>query len=351
MDLIKAKLAQVRKHLASLTEYAISFLEDIAKRLEKDWPRRTELESFHQVAAKEAARRDLALRYDSGTGYLGTSLSSGDILAHVSPYDKVIAIRRNGVYTAMTVPEKLFVDSGLLFCGSAEKEELSKNLFTIVFKDGETGFPYIKRCRIEQYINNRDYLIIPDGSQMLLFSAQEDFEFTVTYEPKPRMKVKEEAFRASDFEERGLKTLGVRLAAKEAASAQIGVTKLAAKAARAADAAARAEELFPEAPARAGKAPKNKAPAAKRGRPSKSGAASKAGSPKAKAPKASPKAASKKPAAPPSPSADEAPRGLRERAEAARRAAEAAAKASPNAAPKKRGRPAKSAPAKGKKKP
>jgi topoisomerase-4 subunit A len=250
LEALKARLSQVRKNLASLVDYAVAFLEGIAKRLEKDWPRRTELASFRQVDVKEAARKDLALRYDEASGYLGTSVSGGETLAHVSPYDKIIAIRRNGVYTAMTVPEKVFVDKGLLFCGSAEKEELPKNLFTVVFKEGETGFPYIKRCRIEQYINNKDYLLVPDGSQILLFSTDEDFEFTVAYAPKPRMKVKEEAFRAADFEERGLKAQGVRLATKESVSAQLGVSRLAKKAAVA---EARDQELFPEAPAKARK--------------------------------------------------------------------------------------------------
>ncbi|MGA2547562.1 MAG: DNA topoisomerase IV subunit A [Rectinemataceae bacterium] len=234
MDALKAKLSQVRKHLADLVNYAITFLEGIAKRLEKDWPRRTELTAFRQIDVKEASRRDLALRYDEATGYLGTSVSGGETLSHVSPYDKILVIRRNGVYTAMTVPEKLFVDKGMLFCGSADKEELLKNLFTVIYKDGETGFPHIKRCRIEQYINNKDYFLVPAGAEVLLFSVEESFEFTVVYAPKPRMKVKEEAFRASDFEEKGLKAQGVRLAAKEAVTAQIGVTKLAKRAATAA---------------------------------------------------------------------------------------------------------------------
>ena len=55
------------------------------------------------------------------------------------------------------------------------------------------------------------------------------------------MKMKEEAFSVSDFEVKGLKAQGVRLAAKEAASAQLGVTR---SARRAATAAAQ-EELFP----------------------------------------------------------------------------------------------------------
>jgi topoisomerase IV subunit A len=242
MDLIKAKLALVRKHLANLTEFAVSFLDGIVKKLEKDWKRRTELTAFQAVDVKEAARKDLPLRYDPDSGYFGTSVSSGDILNRVSAYDKVVVIRRNGIYTAMTIPEKFFVDKGVLYFGSAEKEELSAVLFTIVYRDGEQGFPHIKRCRIGQYINNRDYSLVPDGAQILLFSIEEAFEFTVVYEPKPRMKVKEEAFRVSDFEEKGLKAQGVRLASKPAVSAQIGISKLAAKAARAAEAA----ELFPE---------------------------------------------------------------------------------------------------------
>ena len=250
MDALKAKLSLVRKHLANLVDFAVSFLEGIAKRLEKAWPRRTELTAFRQVDVKEASRRDLPLRYDEATGYLGTSVSGGETLFPVSPYDKILAIRHNGVYTAMTVPEKLFVDKGILFCGNAGKEELLKNVFTIVYKDGATGFAHITRCRFEQYINNKDYFLIPPGAQVLLFSSEEDFEFTVIYEPKPRMKVKEEAFSVSDFEVKGLKAQGVRLAAKEAASAQLGVTR---SARRAATAAAQEGELFP---VKAGKAKK-----------------------------------------------------------------------------------------------
>ncbi|HOX33166.1 MAG TPA: DNA gyrase subunit A, partial [Spirochaetales bacterium] len=294
MDLIKAKLAEVRKKLANLVDYAVSYLEAVAKRLEPEWKRRTELARFSSVDVKEAARRDLPLRYDGASGYLGTAVSGGETLFEVSPYDKVIAIRRNGVYTAMTVPEKLFVDQGLLYCGSADKERLAELLFTVVYREKESGYPYIKRCRIETYINNRDYQLVPDGAQILLFSTEADFSFTVAYAPKPRMKVKEEGFVASDYEEKGLKALGSRLASKEALSAELGISKAAARAAAAAEKAQAASELFP-----AGRAPslKKKAAEAK-----KSAAKAK---PKAKGGRASP------------PKADSA-RGLRARAEAAK---------------------------------
>jgi len=320
MALIKARLAEIRKRLASLVDYAISYLEGVAKRLEPDWKRRTELASFSAVDVKEAARRDIALRYDAATGYLGTAVSGGETLFEVSTFDKVIAIRRNGVYTALTVPEKLFVDAGLLFCGSADKDELAKQLFTIVYKEPENGYPYIKRFRIETYINNRDYQLVPDGAQILLFSAEPDFSFTLTYAPKPRMKVKEEGFVASDFDEKGLKALGVRLAAKEAASADTGISKSAARAAAKAEREAAAEELFsaPSAPSlrkRAAAAHKAASEAEKKARKAASKAAAKSakdgsGSRARSSPKAISKTAKK------AATKAEIPQGLRARAEA-----------------------------------
>jgi hypothetical protein len=67
------------------------------------------------------------------------------------------------------------------------------------------------------------------------------------------MKVKEEAFGVSNFEEKGLKAQGVRLNSKESISAQLGVTRLAKKAAKA---AAQAEELFTDASDRSMKSPR-----------------------------------------------------------------------------------------------
>ena len=102
------------------------------------------------------------------------------------PYDKVIVIRRNGIYTAMTVPEKFFVDKGVLYFGSAEKEELAKILFTIVYRDGETAFPTSSAAASSSTSTTTTTSSCPTAPQILLFSTDEDFEFTVVYEPKNR---------------------------------------------------------------------------------------------------------------------------------------------------------------------
>ena len=147
-------------------------------------------------------------------------------------------MRRSGVYTVMDVPEKLFVDKGMWYCGFSDKEQLSKVLFTIVYKDGKTGYPCIKRCRVEGFILNRDYMLVPDDAKVLYIGTKEKFSFTVKYVPKARLKTLEQTFKAQDYAEKGLKTLGVRLAPREAKSVVLeetsstggGLRKAAAKA-------------------------------------------------------------------------------------------------------------------------
>jgi len=218
MDRIKARLKEVRAHLADLVGYAVGWLEGLKRRLEPGWARRTELAGFARVDAKEVARRDIALRYDAQAGYLGTAVSTGDSILQVSPYDKILVVRRSGIWSVVPLPERLFVDQGMLFCAIAEKEALADLVFSLVYRDAERGFPHIKRFRIEGWIMNKDYQLLPDGAQALWFTASPSSPFVVSYVPKARQKVQEERFRIEDFEPKGIKAGGVRLAPKEVLS-------------------------------------------------------------------------------------------------------------------------------------
>jgi len=64
---------------------------------------------------------------------------------------------------------------------------------------------------------NKDYFLVPDGAQVLHIETRPKFAFTVKYVPKPRLKVLSEDFKAQDYNVRGLKAGGIRLANKEAA--------------------------------------------------------------------------------------------------------------------------------------
>ncbi len=219
---INARLKEIAKLLKNLTEYALTYLDGILAKLDPEISKRkTHVKSFDQVDVREVVKRDVALRYDSKTGYLGTSVSTGTEILKVSPYDRVVVLRKSGVYHVNDVPEKLFVDKGMWYCGLSEKEELSKVLFTIIYRDEKTQYAYIKRCRIGQFILNRDYVIIPPNCEVLHVDTRKKFNFKVNYVKKPRVKITEEKFNADNYEEKGLKAQGVRLATREAESLTI----------------------------------------------------------------------------------------------------------------------------------
>lgn len=215
MKEIAIRLREIKGHLNAIIPYAISFLEGIVERYGKQFPRRTELRSFEKVDIREAAKRDLKLRYDAQTGYLGYAVN-GNALFDVSQFDRVLVIRKNGTYSVMDVPDKLFVDKGMLHCGFIDKDLV----FNTVYRD-KKGFAYIKRCIIEKFILNKVYELVPEDAKLLKMTTDSDKKVSLDYKPKPRLRKLNEEFSIAQYPVRGLRAGGIRLAAKELQTCKI----------------------------------------------------------------------------------------------------------------------------------
>lgn len=234
---INARLKEIAKRLKHLKECAVEYLEGMSDQLKKYslldekndtkfidpklLTRQTTITKFSAVDVKEVVKRDIPLRYDDEKGYLGIKVAGGKELFKVTPYDRILYMRKSGLYTVSDVSEKMFVDKGMWYCGFYDKDALAKVLFTVVYRDPATKYAFIKRCRIGGCILNRDYNIAPDGMEVLHVDTREKFEFTLNYEEKPRVKILEEKFKAEDFMEKGLKAGGVRLSTREVASIKV----------------------------------------------------------------------------------------------------------------------------------
>ncbi|MDR0290531.1 MAG: DNA topoisomerase IV subunit A [Treponema sp.] len=224
MEQIQARIKEINAHLKNIVAYSIAFLKKIIGKIQaneelgqgdhKPGARRTKVGAFDKIAVKEVVRRDVELKYDSKTGYLGTNVS-GTKIAEVSPFDRILVLRKNGMYSVTDLPEKTFAGADAWWIGVADKEALSKTIFTIMYKEKESGLPCIKRCVIEGWIMNKDYFLVPDGATVLHVDTRPKFAFTAKYVPKPRLKVLSEDFKAHDYAVRGLKAGGIRLSNKE----------------------------------------------------------------------------------------------------------------------------------------
>lgn len=210
MQEIRRRLREVRANLRGIQAYAIAFLEGVIEKYRVDHPRKTEVASIQKVDVREAAQRNLKLRYDKNTGYLGHQVN-GVALFDVSAYDRVLVIRKSGTYSVVDVPEKLFVDKGMLFCGFVVEDRV----YNVFYKENRTGYLYIKRCRIDKFILNRGYELAPEGCRILKLTTDSSRTVLAFFKPKPRVRITEEDFTIDEYPVRGNKARGIRLANRE----------------------------------------------------------------------------------------------------------------------------------------
>ena len=234
---INDRLKEIAKRLGNLTGCAVEYLGEVIGELEKYGAmdpkqeraavnpklleRQTTIASFKAVDAKEVASRDMPLRLDD-KGYLGTNVWGGKELLKVSSFDRVLFVRKSGLWSVRDVPEKLFVGAaGLWYCAVASKESVSKILFTAIYRDKATQYCFIKRARITGWMLNKDYSLIPDDTELLHLDVREDFAFVLHFVSKPYSRLKQKEFSAGEFAERGIKAGGLRLASREVESVEL----------------------------------------------------------------------------------------------------------------------------------
>ena len=225
MDEILVRIKEINGLLKNIVAYAISCLDGFIARIKSSeeynrGARLTRVGTFEKIDVKEIVKKDIELKYDPKTGYVGTAVT-GDAVAELSAFDRILVIKNNGSWLVSDLPEKAFVGPAAWWIGAADKEALSRIVFTIIYKEEKTGYPCIKRCTIDGWIMNKEYSLVPESAKVLHVDTRPKFGFNVLYVPKPRIKVLKESFKAQDYAVRGLKAGGVRLAPREAKSVEV----------------------------------------------------------------------------------------------------------------------------------
>ncbi|GAB6276787.1 MAG: DNA topoisomerase IV subunit A [Rectinema sp.] len=214
MERIQQQLAQNKEHLNHLVQYAIEILKTYIKTIESASSRRTRIKSFKKIEVKTVARHDFALRYDSEGGYLGTEVS-GEKILEASKFDKILILRKNGIYTVIPLPDKFFAGQNALWITVAEKEALSSAIITLVYSLANQKGAYIKRTTIDSWLTGKDYSLVPEKAEILGFSIDTAYEFQLEYKPKPRSKKTKQIFHAKEYPIRKRQAQGIRLTDRE----------------------------------------------------------------------------------------------------------------------------------------
>ena len=220
---INARIAEIDYNLAHITDYSIKYLGELIDMADPEiHKRKTRVCSFEKLTAKEVAVRNMDLRYDKESGYIGTSLKTGDVLLKVSPFDKFFYMKKNGEYRVTNVSDKEFIGTdGLEYWNYGEKEIIGKEIFTVIYTEkaklDQKKICYIKRFQIPSFTTGKVYSIFKNpGAKMRKFCTYPAALISLTYKKGKGYKQLEDRMRFADFKvHKTAGGSGVRLTAKE----------------------------------------------------------------------------------------------------------------------------------------
>jgi len=153
---LEEELKQTRHHLKHLTEYAISYYQNLLDKFGKGRERKTEIMSFQSVTAVEVIANNQKLYVNRADGFIGWGLRKDEFVAECSEIDDIIAIRKDGKAIVSRIAEKVFMGKDILYAGVWKKGD-ERMVYNILYSDGKTGKSFVKRCTIPAIIRDKEY--------------------------------------------------------------------------------------------------------------------------------------------------------------------------------------------------
>ncbi len=177
---IEADIEEVRNHLAHLVDYAIAHFERLKKTYGKGKERRTEIRTFDTIEATKVVVRNMKLYVNREEGFVGTGLKKDEYIGDCSDIDDVIVFTESGAMYVAKVSEKQYFEKGIIHAAVFKRDD-KRTIYNMIYKDGTTGFSYIKRFNVTGITRDKQYSLIPahKDSRVLYFTANPNGEAEV----------------------------------------------------------------------------------------------------------------------------------------------------------------------------
>ena len=228
---INGEIQTIEYNLAHIKKYAINCLSELEDMLDRDaYRRKTEISSFQTLNVRQVAVRNMDIRYDQETGYLGTNVKTGESLLKVSPFDKVFYMKPNGEYRVVAVQDKVFIGTeGIFYINYGDKELISKEIFTVIYRDRirDKNVYQIKRFRISAFTTDKMYSVVSgEKAKVKKMSLWPSAIISMKFKPGYGYKIMEDTARFADFPiYKSPAAAGQKLTGKELQSLSIRQTK------------------------------------------------------------------------------------------------------------------------------
>jgi hypothetical protein len=124
------------------------------------------VQRFDDVNKKAVANANIRLCYDSGTGFFGSAVKSGDRELKVSEYDKVLVVTVDGTYQIINPPEKTVIEGKVIHLAVFDPEQGFRCL--IAYRD-QAKHAWGKQVHIKSFITGKVYDLAKNAGKLDVF--------------------------------------------------------------------------------------------------------------------------------------------------------------------------------------
>lgn len=209
MRKLEDELKETEHHLEHLTDYAISYYQNLLSKYGKGRERKTQITNFDTISAAVVAANNSKLYVNREDGFIGYGLKKDEFVCDCSDIDDIIVFRRDGICQVTRIQEKVFVGKNIIHVGVFNKND-ERMVYNLAYVDGKTGRSMIKRFQILSVTRDREYDLTKGGknSKVHYFSANPNGEAEVitvylTAASKARKKVFDFDFSEIEIKGRG----------------------------------------------------------------------------------------------------------------------------------------------------
>ena len=189
---IEDEIAEVENNIENIVPFTIKWFSHLKNKYGKGRERKTEIRSFENIVASKVVVKNEKLYIDRKEGFMGTGLKKAEFVCDCSDIDDIIVFRRDGSYFITKVSDKAFIDKNPLHIAVFKKND-KRTIYNVVYKDGKSGFFYMKRFSVTGVTRDKEYDVTQGtkGSRVAYFSANPNGEaevLKIILKPKPRIK-------------------------------------------------------------------------------------------------------------------------------------------------------------------
>jgi len=189
---IEEEMKQVLYNLEHIIDFTIEHYKNIKKKYGKGKERKTEIRNFDIIVATKVVVANEKLYVNYKEGFAGTGLKKDEYISDCSDIDDIIVFRKDGSYFVSKVSEKIFIGTNAIHVAVFKKND-KRTIYNAIYRDGKTGFAYMKRFAVKSVTRDKDYTLAQGNpnSRILYFSANPNGEAEVVrilLKPRPRLK-------------------------------------------------------------------------------------------------------------------------------------------------------------------